>query len=108
MAKFPHTVTRVRAPLVTGAYNRQYRDWANATRAALSANWQPGASTEDVVRQQRTEEFVRLYLAPGADVQPTDRFERDGSTWEVDGQPESWDRGGRGHVKVNLTRVTQG
>ncbi len=105
--RYPDRVVRRRAALVAGPYNRQVRDWPNASTLVLSANVQPGASSEDVVRQQRTETFARFFLPLGSDVVPTDRVEWRGDTYEVDGDVQVRARGDRGHVLFVGAKVTQ-
>lgn len=54
---------------------------------------------------------VTLYLPPGADVLPSDRFEVRGAEWEVEGEPAVWRSpftGWEPGREVQLTRVQEG
>lgn len=107
--KYGETLVRLRAPLVTGPYNKPERDWPNAARTTIRGSVQPLSSSEDVVRQQRTETRWRVHTFPQPDgIEPTDRFEWRGRTLEVEGEVEEHTRGGRiDHLEFVLSRVTQ-
>lgn len=116
--KFPHTVTRVRAPLVAGYGGQVIRDWANAvSTSGLSASVQAESASELTEHRQTTVTAWKLYLPAGSSLLATDRIEWSGVTdpdtgavvpLEVDGEVEDWSRGERGHVKARLTKVATG
>lgn len=100
------TVTRLRAPLVSGPYGGQTRDWANATSLEMPALVHPLTSTEDVAGEQKTISRWRLLAGPEYDIEPTDRFEWDGDTYEVDGEVGRWKRHAElHHQEAVLMRV---
>ena len=54
---------------------------------------------------------LTLYVPPGADVLPSDRFEVRGAVWEVTGEPAVWRSpftGWEPGREVELTRVEEG
>ena len=54
---------------------------------------------------------LTLYVPPGADVLPSDRFEVRGAVWEVEGEPAVWRSpftGWEPGREVELTRVEEG
>ena len=103
------SIVRRRAPLVTGAYGKQVRDWAQATSVTYQAEVQPVSSTEDVVNAAETETRWRIWLHPSADLAASDRVVWDGATYEVDGDVERWkERGRLHHLRAVLVRVAQG
>ena len=54
---------------------------------------------------------LTLYMPPGTDVLPSDRFEVRGVVYEVDGEPGDWRSpftGWRPGMEVQLTRVQEG
>lgn len=54
---------------------------------------------------------LTLYVPPGADVLPSDRFEVRGAVWEVEGEPAVWRSpftGWEPGREVQLTRVEEG
>lgn len=103
------SVTRLRAPLTSGGYGNQKRDWAAATSTSYPAAVQPVSSAEEVVDQVRTATRWRLFLPRSADLLASDRIEWDGGTYEVEGDVERWKRFGRlHHLEAVLFRVTQG
>lgn len=108
MTAYGDTVTILRAVLVPGPYNSKVYDWANATRTSTPAAVQPLSSSEDVVRQQRTETRWRVFLPAAVDVLATDRLEWDTAALEVDGDVEVHKRRGvRHHVELVARRITQ-
>lgn len=86
-----HTITVVRAPLVTDPYGNEgtERDWDNAAEHQVqgcSVQGQPSAEfTRDrdlvVIRKE-------VYAPPEADLLASDRVRWDGATYDVDGQPQ--------------------
>lgn len=102
-------VTQVRAPLVPDRYGNLRRDWAAATRTVRPADVQPLSTDEVTVDQQRTITRWRMVLHPDRDVEPTDRIEWDGGTYEVDGDVRRWKRRGAvHHLQAVLMRINQG
>lgn len=103
--RFTDQATRVRAPIVSGPYGNNQRDWVNATRITRPAEIQPVSSTEDVVNQQQTVTRWRMFW-PEADLEATDRIEWDGQTYEIDGEVEKWKRHGVfRHAEAVLMKV---
>lgn len=104
---FGDSVTRLRAPLVTGPYGNELYDWPNATSVDYAAEVQPVSSTEDVVNQPQTVTRWRMFLLPDANVKATDRIVWAGLTLEVDGEVEQWrPRGRLHHFEAVLKRVS--
>lgn len=101
------TVVRRRAPVTSGSYGNQTRDWANASTQTYPAMVGPVSSTKDVVNQQQTITRWRLTLGPYADLEATDRIEWAGGTYEVDGDVERYKRRGGQlhHLSAVLLRV---
>lgn len=104
----PHTITILRAGLVTDAYGNEgtERDWANATPTTV-----PGCS----VQSEPSAEFTRdrdavlirkeVFAPPATDLTATDRVEHDGHTFDVDGDPQLENHGLRtDHLYALLRR----
>ena len=112
--RFRDTLTRLRAPDVTGPDGATIPgDWSTVTEGQLlkvdyPCEFQPLGSTEDVVAQQRTESTHRAFLPADADVLPTDRLRFLGVDYQVDGAPEVWRRRGRTHHLEALCFRIQG
>lgn len=113
--RFRDTITRLRAPDVTGPDGATIPgDWTSVTDGQLlkvdyPAEFQPLGSTEDIVAQQRTDSTHKVFLPEYADVKSTDRIRFFGVDYQVDGEPEVWRRSGRNHhLEVLLFRVTGG
>lgn len=113
--RFRDTVTRLRAPNITGPDGATIPgNWSSVTEGQLlkvdyPAEFQPLGSTEDVVAQQRTESTHKVFMPDNADVLPTDRIRFLGVDYQVDGQPELWRMGGRSHhLEVLIFRVQGG
>lgn len=83
------TVTLLDAPLVTGAYNKQVRDWKNAVPVVVSrCTVDITGSTETKNASDQTVTTARAYLPPRAPrVTEWMRISWQGRTWEVDGVP---------------------
>jgi hypothetical protein len=86
-----HTVTVVRAPLVTDRYGNSEKNWANATRRTTKG-WvsQQGAvgrpaSLENIEGREAEVSSWMVYFMPGEDVTPYDRIEWEGKSFEVEG-----------------------
>lgn len=100
------TITRQRAPLVSGPYGNSTRDWTNATSVVYSCYVSFVSSTEQVVNLDETQTRAKVTLGPTADVEPTDRMLYRGDTYEVDGTVmPSLRRGALHHQRVVLRRV---
>jgi hypothetical protein len=113
--EFRDTVTRLRAPDVTGPDGATIPgDWSTVTEGQLlkvdyAAEFQPLSSTEDVVSQQRTESTHRVFLPAGADVLPTDRVRFLGVDYQIEGDPERFRKGGaEHHVELFVFRIQGG
>ncbi len=104
MSKFRHTVTLLRAPVVTSTYGNQGRDWSLATETPSPASVQWANSSEDVSGENRVTTRMKLYLPHGTDLDPTDRVRYGGEVYRVDGDVETW---APRHVKALLLKVTQ-
>lgn len=92
MFSYGETVTRLRAPLVTNAYNAQERNWSAATSTPIdgwgvddSASLEPADAHRELV-----ETDCVLYRPEAADVQASDRVICRGRTYEVVGDPATW------------------
>lgn len=113
---FADTVTRVRAAAQTDPYGNpsSTRDWAHATRTAMTGvSLQPDAGSDTSTENTGDRTYVitgwRLLSKPGTDLDlsPTDRVELyDGVVAEVDGEIARWRLGGKvHHVEARLKRV---
>lgn len=86
MSLFVHTLTRLRAPLVSDGRGGQKRDWPAASSAALPG-WQIDAGVTLKDGQNRDGSLI-AYTARGpleADVEGSDRIVYLGKTFEIDG-----------------------
>ena len=90
------TVTLLQAPLVSGDYNTQTRDWNNATSTQV-----PGCTVdytgarENKQAAHQTLTTAQLDLPPSAPrVTAFHRVLWDGRTWEVDGVPRTVEASG--------------
>lgn len=108
--RLSETITRLRAPQVTGPDGATIPgDWEAATETDYAVEFQPLGSNENVVGQQRTESTHRAFMPADADVVPTDRLRFRGVVYQVDGQPAAWRSGGRAHhVEVYCFRIQGG
>ena len=107
--RFPHSVTVIRAALVSDGKGGQRRDWTSTTATSSSAWVQPVSSTEDTDGQERVVARWRIFLPAGADVLSTDRIGFSGDTYFVDGEVQPWDSGtGPHHAEAFLRRVDGG
>lgn len=83
------SIVVLEAPLVTGDYNAQVRDWDRATRttvARCTVDYTSASETRQANDQTVTR--AQAFLPPGAPrVSEGARVEWDGRTWEVDGRP---------------------
>jgi hypothetical protein len=101
------TITRLRAPLVTGGYGNQSRNWAAATSTDFTVKWSHKAVSEVVGDEPRTVTKAYVFGNPDLDLESTDRVVGpDGLTYEVDGQVmHSYVRGQLHHVRAYLRRI---
>lgn len=109
---YPETVVVLRAPLVTDAYGKQVRDWANAAETTVDGvQVQPSTSVEPVeVGRVSVVTSMRLLTPVGVDMDlvRTDRVVWGGATWLVDGEVARHKRPSTGvvhHVEAMLKRV---
>ena len=109
--RLPHTVTLLRAPVVSGSYGSQVRNWGAATSTPnVAAFVQPQSSSEQVANEQRVVTRWRIFLDPWADLKAADRVQFDSETFEVNGDVETH-RGPAGqahHLEALLLKVTGG
>jgi len=110
--KYPETVVRLRAPLVTDAYQDKVRDWDNAVETTITdVQVQPSESSEPAtVGRSTVITHMRLLTPIGTDIdlERTDRIRWDGDDWEVDGEVARYMRPSTGavhHVEATLKRV---
>ena len=106
--RFPHSVTVIRAPLVTDGKGNTIRDWANAQETVSAAWVQPVASTEQLLNQDRVVSRWRVFLPAVADVVASDRLRYAADTFQVDGEVQTWDNGAPHHREAFLRKVTGG
>jgi hypothetical protein len=110
------TFTIVRAALVTDSRdNSEYRDWDNATRTDIpDSNIQPFPMAEKLnFEDNRDREYsrtaIRVYAPPGTVVEPTDRIEFDGGTYDVFGAAGPWRRfSGQERYVQFIARIREG
>lgn len=83
------TVTLLEAPLVTGDYNSQVRDWQHPTPTVITGctvDYLSGVEPKQAADQTTTR--AQLFLPPRAPkVTAFHRVQWDGRTWDVDGVP---------------------
>lgn len=104
-----HTATRVRAATSTDAYNNTVTDWGVAASRTNMAAWlQQNTRTEPRSDGRDPLEQTWLLITNEADVLGTDRFEIDGTTYEVEGPPEKVyaPPAGYHHLETTLRQVT--
>lgn len=113
--RFRDTVTRLRAPNVTGPDGATIPgNWSSVLEGQLLkvdylGEFQPISSTEDVVGQERTESTHKVFLPAAADVKATDRIRFFGVDYDIDGAPEVHRLRGRDHhVEVFCRRIQGG
>jgi hypothetical protein len=103
-----HTATRVRAATSTDSYNNTVTDWgAAASRTDMAAWLQQNTRTEPRSDGRDPLEQTWLLITNEDDVLGTDRFEIDGTTYEVEGPPEKvYTPAGYHHLETTLRLVT--
>lgn len=110
--RFRDTGTRLRGVTVAGEYgNPSSVDWTEDTlnKLDLACEMQPESGDENVVQQDRTTTYWRLFLPAGADMTAKDRWRFLGVDYEVDGEIEPWRiRGAEHHREARLIRVAGG
>lgn len=89
-------VVLLEAPLVTGAYNKQVRDWDTAVETEVrrvTVDYTGASETKNASDQTVTK--ARLFMPPRAPaVTAWMRVRWQGRTWEVDGVPAVPERSG--------------
>jgi hypothetical protein len=101
------TVTRLRAPLASGGYGNQARNWAAPASTTFIVKWSHKAVAEVVGDEARTVTKAYVFGNPDLDLESTDRVVGpDGFTYEVDGEVmRSYRRGELHHVRAYLRRI---
>lgn len=103
------TITRLRAPLVSGGYGNSERDWASATSTDFAVRFSHKAVTEVVGDEPRTVTKGYVFGGPDVDLESTDRvIGPDGLTYELDGElmrSYSERTGQLHHVRAYLKRI---
>ncbi|MFC7276226.1 hypothetical protein ACFQS1_19715 [Paractinoplanes rhizophilus] len=101
------TITRLRAPLTSGGYGNQERDWANATSEDFLVKWSHKAVSEVIGDEARTVTKAYVFGNPDLDLESTDRvIGPDGLTYDLDGDVmRSYVRGQLHHVRAYLRRI---
>lgn len=83
------SITVLEAPLTTGTYGRQVRDWDNATETAMpGVTVDIASASESTNGQDQTTTRAQAYLPRGASISAHARVVWAGRTWEVDGVPD--------------------
>lgn len=100
-------ITRLRAPLTSGGYGNQERDWANASGTDFLVKWSHKGVAEVVGDEPQTTTRGYVFGNPDLDLEATDRVVGpDGFTYEVDGEVmHSYVRGQLHHVRAYLKRI---
>lgn len=105
--RYPHTVTRLRPPLVEDRRGDERRDWPNAEATPDLRVWVQQRSATEQVDATRDEQRTSWLMFSGVnDWLTTDRVLWQGRTFEVDGEPQVLQTPrGFHHVEVSLLRV---
>lgn len=111
------TVTVVRPTEWINERGDLFPNWDTASRVDVSGCQLQPMATDEVhfsgtnpveggVARQGVVTRWKLFFPPSASVEPHDRVEYDGATYEVDGQPQSWPAptGSLEHGEVVLRR----
>lgn len=91
-----HTLTFLRAPLITDTDNTEYRNWAAATPTVIAGcEVQPfllssRLSVEIETYREFSSTLYRVWMPPGWKPVYTDRVIWKGVTYEVDAEPAVW------------------
>lgn len=100
------TITRLRAPLISGGYGNQVRDWANAASQDFAVKWSHKSISEVVGDEAQTTTKGYIFGGPDLDLESTDRvIGPDGLTYEVDGDVMRSYVRGLHHVRAYLRRI---
>jgi hypothetical protein len=101
------SITRLRAPVISGGYGNASRNWAAATSTLFYVKWSHKAVSEVVGDEPRTVTKAYVFGNPDLDLESTDRvIGPDGLTYEVDGDVmHSYVRGQLHHVRAYLRRI---
>ena len=106
----PDGVVIVRAATTTDRYGNTVSDWEDTTRTTVDG-WVAQTGTDEGVgdRQHVTSTWA-VFLPAGTDLEPGDRVEWQGDTFEVHGRPNRARRAGRTrggvhHVEAELRTV---
>lgn len=99
-------ITVQRAPLISGGYGNQTRDWTAATGTDYLVHWSAQSVTEVVGDKPQTFTRGKIFGGPDLDVEATDRVVFAGETYEVDGDVmRSYRLGQLHHVRVFVKRI---
>lgn len=99
-------ITVQRAPLASGGYGNQSRNWAAAVSTDFLVHWSAQSVTEVVGDKPQTVTRGKVFGGPDLDVEATDRVVFAGETYEVDGDVmRSYRRGQLHHVRVFVKRI---
>jgi hypothetical protein len=99
-------ITVQRAPLTSGGYGNQSRNWAAAVSTDFLVHWSAQSVTEVVGDKAQTITRGKIFGGPDLDVQPTDRVVFAGELFEVDGDVmQSYRLGQLHHVRVFVKRI---
>lgn len=91
-----HTLTVLRAPLITDTDNTKYRDWLNAVQTVLvGCEVQPfllssRLSVEIETYREYSSTLYRVWAPPAFRPVYTDRLLWNGVIYEVDAEPSIW------------------
>jgi hypothetical protein len=95
-----------RAPLTSGGYGNQARNWSAATSADYLVHWSAQSVTEVVGDKAQTVTRGKIFGGPDLDIEATDRVVFAGDTYEVDGDVmRSYRLGQLHHVRVFVKRI---
>lgn len=103
------SVTRLRAPLVEDEYHNEVQDWSGASPLTITGCLvQPLSSSEYTIEREAITTRWRLFAPTGSDVKATDRVVWRGDTFEVEGDPQTWDSpsGATSSMQALLRKVT--
>lgn len=105
--RYPHTVTRLRAPLSEDRRGDLRRDWTAAVETPGLRVWVQQRSAAELIDATRDEDRSSWLMFSGVnDWQTADRVVWQGRTYEVDGEPNVLETPrGFHHVEAVLLRV---
>lgn len=95
---------RLRGIPGTDRYNNETLNWDDPAQLPLArCNVQPQPVEEFTDARQTLEDRQDVWHPdPDADVTGRDRIEWRGKTYEIDGEPQRWRSGRRGHLKFTM------